>query len=362
MPPCLRGVGVAGAFGAGVADLRRALAGERPRPAAVPLPAEGEIATIAVYRCDTGRLEDYIPKKAVRRIDHFSRLALLGAHLALEDAGALGEDRRGLGLVIASGYGAARTTFAFLDSFIDGGDQLSSPTQFANSVHNAAAAHIAIALGIQGPSLTVSQFELSVASALLAAMQWLEEGRVETLLFGAVDEYCDVLGYCRRRFFGDAGGGDLQPLALGRTTAVAGEGAAFFLLARDHSLSAPYGRITAVRCAAAPKTASQIPGDAVVFLGANGHPACGPAYARCLPAGRRVAAYAPLYGSLPTGQAFDLAIAALSRRDGRLFPSPVPAEGHPWREIVATEKLDRREICCLTAGSDAACGLILLGA
>lgn len=356
----IQGVGVAGGFGAGVAALQRGLSGAGATYQRITLPAEGRSGEAVVSLCDTTRLEEFLPRKALRRIDHFSRLALLGAHLALADSGVAGGDRGDLGIVVASGYGVTRTNFAFLDSFLDDGDPLSSPTLFANSVHNTAAANISIALGLTGPNLTVSQFEMSVFSALLSAARWLEEERVSQVLFGAVDQYCDVLGYCRQRFFGPEGSEPIRPLALERQTAAAGEGAGFFLLSLDPERTAPYGGITMVRTAAARDGLTGLPADAVYFLGANGNAACGSRYARFLPAGRTVAAYAPLFGSLPVGPAFDLAIAALSLREGRLFPSPNPVPGHPWREVTRIEDLGQRGICCLTLGPDAECGAVLL--
>ena len=101
----------------------------------------------------------------------------------------LAESRERLGVIIASGYGALKTTFAFLDSYLDFGYACSSPTHFSNSVHNAAAAHVSMQLQATAPSLTVSQFEMSTASALLTAAQWLAERRVERVLLGAVDEH-----------------------------------------------------------------------------------------------------------------------------------------------------------------------------
>ena len=40
-----------------------------------------------VYRSSTSDLISYIPKKKLRRIDHYSRMALLGAGKAIKDAG-----------------------------------------------------------------------------------------------------------------------------------------------------------------------------------------------------------------------------------------------------------------------------------
>ena len=124
------------------------------------------------------RLEEFLPARTLRRIDHFSRLGLLGSHLALADAELPEAERSRLGIIIASGYGATGMTYAFLKSFITDGDICASPTYFADSVHNSAAAHISIQLGATGPNLTVSDFHLSVPSALATARLWLAEERV----------------------------------------------------------------------------------------------------------------------------------------------------------------------------------------
>lgn len=347
----IRGVGAVGAFGASVAELRAALRGEVPRPE----PRDGAL------RGSTDRLTAFVPAKSLRRIDHFSRLALLGAHLALEDAGPSDVPGSRTGTVIASGYGASATTFAFLDSVIDGGDIGASPTHFSNSVHNAAAAHASILLGLTGPSLTVSQFELSAASALLSAGRWLAEGRVDRVLFGAVDEHCGVLGHCRERYFGPPPAG-MSPLDLGRQTAVAGEGAAFLVLTRDEGEPPACGYVEAVEVG---RGSVRSPGDRgdgpLVVLGADGHRRCGRRYARAVPEGSTVAAYAPLWGATPMAAGFDLVAAALMLREGEAFASPVPpAEATPWRLAAAGEPLRGRGVCCLKLAADGGFGLVTL--
>ncbi len=47
---------------------------------------------------------------------------------------------------MATAFGPHVTTFNFLDDILDHGDAAVSPTTFSNSVHNAAASYIAMAL------------------------------------------------------------------------------------------------------------------------------------------------------------------------------------------------------------------------
>ena len=52
-------------------------------------------------------------------------------------------------------------------------------------------------------------------------------------------------------------------------------------------------------------------------LGADGHSCYAKAYRRLSEKGGSCVSYAPIYGSLPGGQALDVAIAAVAARDGR---------------------------------------------
>jgi 3-oxoacyl-[acyl-carrier-protein] synthase II len=145
-------------------------------------------------------------------------MALLGACLALQDAGLSagleggGEDTA---LVLASGHGATGSTAALLESVIRDGDPFSSPTHFAHSLHNSAAANLAIQLGLRGPTLTISQGSATVPSALLAARSLLASGRAARVLFGAVEELSELPG-----LLWQASGETLPP----------GEGAVFLVL------------------------------------------------------------------------------------------------------------------------------------
>jgi 3-oxoacyl-[acyl-carrier-protein] synthase II len=363
MSLAIQGIGVLGGFGCGIEALRAVLINQECQPQSASIPTSQGPRDIPVFLADPAGLGDFVNKKALRRVDHFSKMALLGAYLALQDSGQLEGDRQRMGMIIATGYGASRTTFAFLDSFINDGDQLSSPIHFSNSVHNAAGANLSMLLGITGPGLTVSQFEMSVPSAFLAARSWLEEGRVDSVLLGGVDEYCDVLGYCRHRLFGDqeAGGQGMNPLAFHLQTAVPGEGAAFFLLTKaEEGSRPPYGFIKDMEMGRGYRGKLEMPGETLFFIGADGHKLCGSYYGRTLPEEATVACYTPLYGSLPVGPAFDLAIACLSIKEKRVFPSPhYRHENSKLLRVIHEETdLTGEKICCLKIGGDGEWGRI----
>ncbi|MDH3880397.1 MAG: beta-ketoacyl synthase chain length factor [Desulfobacteraceae bacterium] len=348
MRTAIAGLGVVGGFGYGNEKLSRVLISGKCTPKMLPLTTKNQTAELPVYICDTSPLETFINKRALRRVDHFSKLAALGSFLALEDAGVLQDDHQKLAIVVATGYGASRTTFSFLDTAFDDGDACASPTLFSNSVHNAAAAHVSILLKAKGPNLTVSQFEMSVPSAMMTACQWLEDKVVDAVLFGGVDEYCSVLGYCWQRFFGPDPAARMKPLEWGDQSAIIGEGSAFFLLTRDEGDKPKYGFITDIQIGHVRKYKPQSPEDACLFLGADGQKSSAIHYAQHIPHGTHSAVYTPLYGSFPAGFAFDMAIAGLSIQERTIYATPEHAGNNSGLKIFWDEqRLASEQICCL---------------
>lgn len=360
----IQGIGVVGGFGCGTKALTSALVSGQSTPRDVSVKTPQGPLTMEVFCADTSGLEEFVAKKALRRVDHFSRMAILGSYLALKDAGRLEEDRGRMGIIIATGYGATRTTYAFLDSFIADGDNFASPTSFSNSVHNSAVANVSMLLNITGPGLTVSQFEMSVASALITARCWLEEGTVDNVLFGAVDEYCDVLGYCWHRYFREAATAQhgMEPFNFDLQSAIPGEGASFFLLSRDDGHASPYGCLKDVCLEMMDRRVERADEGAVYFIGADGHKECGVNYRLFLSEHSQVACYTPLYGSLPIGQAFDMAIAALAIKSGVAYPSM--ARNNKGTVADSTHgELPRHtgRICCVKISNRGEMGTIILG-
>jgi 3-oxoacyl-[acyl-carrier-protein] synthase II len=360
MGTSINGVGVVGGFGCGLDDLMECLdTGVRSLSSAPDESSSG--ITYQAYISDTSYLNTIVPKRALRRIDHFSQLALTGAYLAIKDAGLQSLNSKTTGLVICSGYGSAKTTFSFLDSIIDYGDSCASPTLFSNSVHNSAAGYISMLLELEGPSLTVSQFEMSVPSALLSAIQWLQEERVERVLFGAVDECCDVLGYCYQRFFGKKNNMTMAPLASGQQSAIPGEGSVFLLLSKEKSMVRNYGYIRFVNIGNIVDNEITFTKESFFILNADGHKKCDIHYADLIPQGSEAACYTPLYGSIPTGFAFDMAIAALSIKEGKIFSSAKSVGNLMGNQILREGRINKyKDIFCVKVGRQGELGIINL--
>ena len=350
----LNGIGIVGSFGSGVTGFKEALAKGVHTTKNVTVLSANTAHELPVYRADTAALEEFIPKAVLRRVDHYSRMSLLASFLALKDCSEVNIRKNRLGVIVTTGYGATNTTSAFLDSFLNGGDNFSSPTHFSNSVHNAAAAHISIFMKVTGPCLTVSQFELSFVSGLVTAVQWLEEKRVDTVLIGGVDEYCDTLGYCWLRYFGNWGKRQLSPFEYGSQSAIPGEGAAFFLLSRTKKDADPYCMITSVQIGNTRTEKPSFLDDSILLSGADGHKGCSKPYRETSLQNSSLVSFTPVYGSFPTNNAFDMAAGALVlSEDGSIIDG---YEAQPG----ACNRKDIDAIQCLKFGPEGGFGLITL--
>ena len=369
----IQGIGVLGGFGCGMADFKRALSGRKILPGKYLLNVEKRRIEVPAFLVDTSPIESFYKKRELRRIDHYSKMALLGARLALEDARISNPmpeiDRQKMGIIIATGYGAVRTSCDFLDSLIDDGDICASPLLFSNSVHNAAASHLSIFLKAAGPNLTVSQFEMSVSLAFLCARQWLEEKRVDSVLLGGVDIYSDLLGYCYYRFFSQGIkkrdlhlASVIKPFDFNRQSAVAGEGAVFFLLTRCKRDDPKYGFINYAQIGNSMIKNSGFSENALLIIGSDGHKECGRYYMQQISLHPRAAAYTSLYGSFPASHGFDIAVAALSLKERKIFILPECTKGiNPAIKFGKDKDFGLSQIYCLKFGRAGEFGLVGIG-
>jgi 3-oxoacyl-[acyl-carrier-protein] synthase II len=357
----IQGIGAVGGFGCGTEMLLSALSGEPPVPEAFDLETIHGLRTVPRLGADTRPLRDYVPVRVRRRMEHHIRIALLAALDAVGDGERRGFSRpERLGIVMATGYGATCNSFDFQHLSATELDFSGSPTEFSNSVHNAAAAYLSIALKENGPNHTVSHFDLSVPMALSVAAQWLAEERVAAVLMGAVDEFSKFQAYAWQTR------ADQDPDAA-RLPAI-GEGACFLLLSNldaeaTHSSVSPYAAIRAVGLGRqrTPGAPLDLPQADLYLLGADGFGGRDRDYAAALSPAMAAKAYAHIYGVLPVGMAFDLAVAALSRQSGRHFAGADLPAMTPWVREGGPLPRDGR-LCCLKLGADDAFGWAVLGA
>ncbi|HEV8676560.1 MAG TPA: beta-ketoacyl synthase N-terminal-like domain-containing protein [Methylomirabilota bacterium] len=138
-------------------------------------------------------LSPHLGPEEVRRLARASQLAVIACRLAVADAGVEPRGLPGLGLVLGSAYGDFRSSEAFARGYLGRGPLGLSPVLFPNTVMNAMAAQAAIAVGAQGPMLTLNQDAIAGELAVARAAQLIATGRAPAALAGGVDELCPVL-------------------------------------------------------------------------------------------------------------------------------------------------------------------------
>ena len=235
----ITGLGAVSPFGAGVGalitGLRRGAAVLSPYPAGEGAPQGrrgSTIAALAPDRLDPGR----IPPNAWRRLDRCSRLAVLAAAEAIENAGlgpAGGPTPAETGVVLGTMTAGADPLREFLECRFQEGSEALSPMLFATTVANAPASQCSIHLGLRGPNLTLSQMEASGLAAIVRACELIAGGAAAAILAGGVDEVPRIFEEAWRRLRLCATGDPVAcrgPFDRNRGGFVPGEGAYLLLL------------------------------------------------------------------------------------------------------------------------------------
>jgi 3-oxoacyl-[acyl-carrier-protein] synthase II len=338
------GIGVVFAQGFGVAALERALLAGWQKPGAVEVPHHAGV-TRPAYQVNLDAAPDKTLLKLNRRADKLSKMAVLAAADALADSGIDNIAQKKIGIILATAFGPHVTTFAFLDDILDYGDTGVSPTTFSNSVHNAATSYIATSLKIKGPTLTVTQFRFSFQTALQLAEVWLAQGRCDYVLVGAVDQYGEVLDYVSDHKLTTAPDGKIRPFTFKPTCQVPGEGAAFFLMSRAEAGNT-YCAVNNVFINDDPECGKTVD---LNIIDADGMLPDESAYRASLAPEIPVAGYAPLFGSMMIGSAFNLAAAALMLQRQTRFAAPVQDNPHGIRLLTESGAARIGTIRCIGA-------------
>lgn len=134
----------------------------------------------------------YIELRRLRRMENMAKNVLFCAYQALEQAQLSLIDSKEMGLSVAVGAGSLENTCKFMNSILDDGDELSSPTAFAGSVHNSTGLALSMFLRITGPCVTTGQFESSFPAALVNALSFLEQGMCREVLVVVADDINQV--------------------------------------------------------------------------------------------------------------------------------------------------------------------------
>ena len=124
---------------------------------------------------------DHMPKTLARTMDPFMQFAFVAAQEALEDSGLTIEpESERIGIVMGTAMSGV-TTVAHTQQEFDAGHRV-GPRFVPMTIGNIAAAQIAIARGIRGPSLTVNTACSAGGDAILASAMLLLAGEADAML------------------------------------------------------------------------------------------------------------------------------------------------------------------------------------
>lgn len=157
-----------------------------------------------------------VPSGTWRRMSRLARMAMaLGAELLSPRPDI---DRDTLAVVWGSAIGEVVPTSRFLERLFMEGPDRASPLNFQNSVYNAPAGHLSIALGLKGHSETIVAGGATGLTALMRGLDILAVGRAPAVLVIAGDDSNAVVAHAH---------------VLGGTKGPIGEAVAAVLLERE---------------------------------------------------------------------------------------------------------------------------------
>lgn len=231
----ISGVGHVGFHGCGRDALANALvAGQAPR-------WEGDRPALLASGVD---LNSWVSPRQARRMSPPSRFAVAAARMALEDAvlGGVGADalRPPVAVVAATSFGPASFTEGILHQIFGQGPEAVSPFFFTESVTNAAAAQVALALGARGPNVTLTGREAGPLLALNRAAREIVLGRAGSAIVLAVDEMTPMLLEILDRF-GMLTASTARPFDDARDGILPAEGASALVLESSTAVEARDG-------------------------------------------------------------------------------------------------------------------------
>ncbi len=198
-------------------------------------------------------VEAHLGRKEARRVDRFVQLALIGAELALSDAGLEPGDVAGehAGTSIGSGIGGLWTWESTSQVRWQRGAMRMSPFFIPQLIANMASGHVAMHYGMTGPSNTVVTACATGSGAIIDAYRTIQRGEAELVLTGGAEACVTPMGiggFAVMRALStrnDEPERASRPFTASRDGFVAGEGAGILVLEERERALARGARIYA---------------------------------------------------------------------------------------------------------------------
>jgi len=182
--------------------------------------------------------------REARRMDRFTQFAMAATQEALQDAGLRAEewDAGRVGIIIGTGIGGVITLLEQAKILETRGPRRLSPFAIPMIMSNAAAAQVAIAYGITGPSLSIISACATGTNAIGEAAAFICRGDAEVMICGGSEAPLVPVAVAGFAIMGalstrnDEPQRASRPFDAERDGFVAGEGAAILILeSREHA-------------------------------------------------------------------------------------------------------------------------------
>ncbi len=183
-------------------------------------------------------IEAYLDRKEAKRLDRFVHHALIGAALAIEDAGLSEADLAGehAGTCIGSGIGGLETWEEQTFKRFERNPMRMSPFFIPMLIANMAAGHVAMRYGLLGPSSTVVTACATASGNIGDAFRIIQRGEAKLMLTGGTEACVNPMGIGGFAVMkalstrNDSPETASRPFSLNRDGFVAGEGAGILVL------------------------------------------------------------------------------------------------------------------------------------
>ena len=212
-----------------------------------------------------------IDVKLIRRMSRIIRMGVAAAMECLQEAGVEKPDA----IVTGTAYGCLEDTGLFLTKMVEYKEELLTPTAFIQSTHNTIGAQIGLLLQCNNYNNAFVHRGFSFESALLDGMMLLKEKEAAHVLVGAIDEITNIshavlsrMGLYKQQQISNLELFKTMPMAIGTKGTIAGEGAAFFLLANE-PFATDYAKLDGLKTFYKPQGIEEIETNISSFLSAH---------------------------------------------------------------------------------------------
>jgi 3-oxoacyl-[acyl-carrier-protein] synthase II len=141
--------------------------------------------------------EDWIDKKAAKRMDRFTHFGIAASEMAMQDAGldTFSFDNNRAGVIIGSGIGGSQTIEDGYSTLKEKGPNSLNPFLVSKLLINMAASMVSIRFGLKGPISALSVACSTGSNAIGDAFRMLQRGDVDIMLAGSSEAAITALPY-----------------------------------------------------------------------------------------------------------------------------------------------------------------------